>query len=257
VNYKVSIIIPYYRKKLFILDALKSALNQTYKNFEIIIIYDDPSRTDLEYVKRIVKFNKKITLLINKRNLGAGSSRNKGIKYSKGDYIAFLDADDFWDRKKLALQINFMKRNKISFSHTSYRILNLNSIVVGRQIAANNISYSDLLNSCDICLSTVVAEKKILKEFPFKKLKTKEDYSVWLRIIKKYEIIGFRKVLASWRKTNLSLSSSLTQKLKDAFYIYFYQEKFSFFTSILKTYVLCLFFIKKKIEQKKNLIFYK
>ena len=100
-NNKVSIIIPYYRKKIFILDALKSALNQTYKNFEIIIIYDDLCKIDLVYIKKIVKFDKKITLLINKKNLGAGYSRNKGIKYSKGDYIAFLDADDLWDRKKL------------------------------------------------------------------------------------------------------------------------------------------------------------
>ena len=138
-NNKVSIIIPYYRKKIFILDALKSALNQTYKNFEIIIIYDDLCKIDLVYIKKIVKFEKKITLLINKKNLGDGYSRNKGIKYSKGDYIAFLDADDLWDRKKLALQINFMEKNKISFSHTSYKIINEKNNLLGVQTAEKYI----------------------------------------------------------------------------------------------------------------------
>ena len=66
-NSKVSIIIPYYKKRIFFLDTLKSVINQTYKNFEIIIIYDDESQADLVYLKKIIKFNKKIKLLINKK----------------------------------------------------------------------------------------------------------------------------------------------------------------------------------------------
>ena len=57
-NYKVSIIVPYYKKKFFIFDAIKSVLNQNYKNFEIIIIYDDSTKADLGYIKKIAKFNK-------------------------------------------------------------------------------------------------------------------------------------------------------------------------------------------------------
>lgn len=251
----VSVIIPFFKKEKFFFKSFLSAHNQTYKRKEIIIIYDDIDKSYLPKIKNIIKKYKNTKLIINKKNLGAGLSRNKGIFFSKGKYIAFLDSDDLWDKDKLKKQIEFMKENDAVFSHTSFRILNLNSIVVGKQIATNNISYSNLINSCDICLSSVVAEKRILKEFPFKNLITKEDYSVWLRIIKKYEIRGLQKVLVSWRKTDLSLSSSLIQKLQDAFYIYFYQEKFSFFTSIFKTCVLCLFFIKKKINQKRNLIF--
>jgi len=251
----VSIIIPYFKKENYFFESFLSAYNQTYKKKEIIIIYDDNDKNFLFYIRNIIKKYKNTKLIVNKKNIGAGLSRNKGIHFSKGKYIAFLDSDDLWDKEKLTNQIQFMRENNAVFSHTSYRILNFNSTVVGKQIASNRISYSNLLNSCDICLSSVVVEKKILKEFPFKNLITKEDYSLWLRIIKKYEIRGFKEVLVSWRKTDLSLSSSLIQKLQDAFYIYFYQEKFSFFTSVLKTCVLCLFFIKKKFEQKINLIF--
>jgi len=176
-NHKVSIIIPYYKKRFFFLKSLKSALNQTYKNFEIIIIYDDNSKVDLKYVRKIIGLNKKIILLVNKKNLGAGYSRNKGIKYSKGDYIAFLDADDIWDKKKLIIQINFMKKNKINFSHSSYRIIDVKNNFLGQQIAKKYISYYDLLKSCDIGLSTVVVKKDLILKNNFSNLKTKEDYA--------------------------------------------------------------------------------
>ena len=249
-NYKVSIIIPYYKKKFFILDAIKSALNQTYKNFEIIIIYDDLSKIDLVYIKKIVKFNKKITLLINKKYFGAGYSRNKGIKYSKVDYIAFLDADDLWDRKKLALQINFMKKNKISFSHTSYKIINEKNNLLGKQIVEKSISYCDLLKSCDIGLSTVVLKKDIIKQNNFPNLKTKEDYVLWLKLAKKNKIYGYKKSLSSWRRSENSLSSLFFQKILDAFRVYYKYENLNFFISIFRVFVLSNFYFIKRIKQK-------
>ena len=146
-NDKVSVIIPYYKKNFFFLKTLKSVINQTYKNFEIIIVYDDPSRIDLEYIKEIIKFNKKITLLTNKKNLGAGYSRNVGIKYSNGRYVAFLDADDVWHSKKLEIQIKFMKKYNVNFSHTSYKIIDEKDNLIGRQMAKPYITYLDLLRS--------------------------------------------------------------------------------------------------------------
>lgn len=249
-NSKVSIIIPYYKKKLFFLDTLKSAINQTYKNFEIIIIYDDESQTDLEYLKKIIKFNKKIILLINKKNLGAGYSRNKGIKYSKGKYIAFLDADDLWDKKKLSIQINFMKNNKINFSHTSYKIVDEKNNLIGRQIVEKCISYDNLLRSCDIGLSTVVVKKDIIKNNNFPNLRTKEDYVFWLKLVKKNKIYGFKKILSSWRRSKNSLSSSFFQKILDAFRVYYKYENLNFFISIFRVFVLSNFYLFKRIKQK-------
>lgn len=247
---KVSIIIPYYKKKNFFLKTLNSALTQSYKNFEIIIIYDDPSRFDLEYIKKIVKYNKKITLLINKKNLGAGYSRNRGIKYSKGNYIAFLDADDFWNKKKLSLQINFMKKNKINFSHTSYSIIDEKNNFIGKQVAGKYISYFDLLKSCNIGLSTVVIKKDIIKKDNFPNLKTKEDYALWLKLAKKNKIYGIAKVLSSWRRSKNSLSSSFFQKIFDAFRVYYKYENLSFFISIFRVFILSNFYLLKRIKQK-------
>ena len=249
-NEKVSIIIPYYRKRIFFLKTLKSALNQTYTNFEIIIIYDDTSKVDLKYIKKITRFNKKIILLINKKNLGAGYSRNKGVKYSNGHYVAFLDADDLWDKKKLSTQINFMKKNKIGFSHTSYRIINEKNNLLGKQIAEKYTSYYDLLKSCDIGLSTVVVKKNIIKKNNFPNLKTKEDYVLWLRLVKKNKIYGIKKVLSSWRRTKNSLSSSFFQKILDAHRVYYKFENMNFFVSIFRLFILSNFYFFKRIKQK-------
>ena len=91
---KVSIIIPYYRKKFFFKSTFRSITSQSYKNYEIIIIYDDPDLTELNFIKKIINNKKNIKILINKKNLGVARSRNKGIKYSNGDYFEGEYKDD-------------------------------------------------------------------------------------------------------------------------------------------------------------------
>ena len=107
----VSIIIPYYKKK-YIEQTLRSILSQKYKNFEILIVYDDIDKEDLYLLKSLKKKDNRIKLFVNSKNIGAGMSRNKAIKLSKGSYIAFIDADDLWHPNKLKTQLNYMiKKN--------------------------------------------------------------------------------------------------------------------------------------------------
>ena len=124
----ISIIIPYFKKKNYIEQTLRSILKQKYKHFEVLIVYDDEDQSDLFFVKTLIKNHKRIRLIINKKNIGAGMSRNKAIKLSKGKYIAFLDSDDLWHPDKLKNQLNYMIKNKISISHTSYNIINENNL---------------------------------------------------------------------------------------------------------------------------------
>ena len=122
----VSIIIPYYKKKRYIKQTLQSILRQKYKNFEILIIYDDNNTEDLLLIKELKEKDNRIKLITNKKNIGAGMSRNKGIRFSKGEYLAFIDSDDLWHPEKLKLQLSFMIKKKILISHTSYNIIDNN-----------------------------------------------------------------------------------------------------------------------------------
>ena len=239
---KVSIIVPYFNKKKFIKKTIKSILNQTYKNFEIIIIYDDENKDDLRYIDSLKVLDKRIKIIINKKNLGAGLSRNQGILRSKGKYIAFIDADDIWKKNKLIEQINFMKLNNFLVTHTSYNIFNLNGKNLGERKARNFLNLKSLIKSCDIGLSTVILKKSILKKnLKFSNMKTKEDFVFWLKLLEKnYKIYSFPKNLTIWTKSNNSLSSSTFQKLLDGFKVYNVHLKQNIFVSFY--FLLCLSF---------------
>ena len=243
----ISVVIPYYKKKKFIEETIKSVLEQTYQNFEIIIVYDDIDHQDLPYLNKIKNFDKRINLFINKKNMGAGISRNIAIDYSKGNFIAFLDSDDIWKKIKLESQIEFMKKNSLIVSHTSYDIIKKDKKVISTRRARNFYAVNDLLKSCDIGLSTVIISKKIKElNLQFPNLKTKEDFVLWLSILKKnIPIIAFNKNLSYWRKLDNSLSTSVLQKLIDAYRVYNKHMNFNFIKSLY--YVLCLSinFLKK------------
>ena len=243
----ISIIIPYYKKKKFFKNTIKSVLEQTHKNFEIILIYDDIDKTELPFVKLTLRKIKNVKIIINKKNLGAGYSRNIGIKKSKSRLIAFLDSDDTWHKDKLKKQIKFMKINKVDFSYTDYSIIDKNEKKIKIIRTPKIITYRNLLFSCDIGLSTVMINSRLLKEEKFPNLKTKEDYLLWIKLSKKnIKMMGINEDLVSWRKTNNSLSSSITQKLKDAFAVYNHHLQFNFLKSFILVFLLSMNSLTKR-----------
>ena len=244
----VSIIIPYYRSKKYFKETYNSILKQNYKNIEIIIIFDDPNKMDLKFLKKIINY-KNTKILVNKKNLGAGYARNKGIQLSKGKYLAFIDSDDIWNKGKLLTQMNFMLKYNYPFTHTSYDIINHNNKVIGKRIARKKISYNDLLKSCDIGLSTVILKKVIIKNIKFPNIKTKEDFVLWLEISKKFPIIGLNKKMTKWRKLNNSLSSNTIQKLFDGFKVYNKYMQFSFIKSMIFLFILSFKFLQKNYSK--------
>jgi teichuronic acid biosynthesis glycosyltransferase TuaG len=243
---EISVIIPFFDETNLLTRAINSVLHQTYKNFEIIIINDNPDKkSEILEIKK--KFNNKlIKYIFNKRNIGAGLSRNKGIMVAKGKYIAFLDSDDFWNKNKLLNQINYMKKNNIKISHTSYGIFDIYNNFLSKRIA-KDMDYYDLVKSCDIGLSTVIVERKLINRYPFPDIKTKEDYVVWLKISKNgFRLHGLNQILTRWTSRKKSLSKSIFQKLKDGFKVYNIYEKKNFFESLICLLILSLNYLKKK-----------
>jgi teichuronic acid biosynthesis glycosyltransferase TuaG len=242
----VTVVMPYFKKKIFFKEAYYSALSQGIKNLEIIVIYDDEDHSDISYIRQIINNRSNTILIINKKNLGAGISRNIGIKKAKGKYVAFLDCDDIWNKNKIKYQLNFMKKKNLDISYTSYSVINKSGNVFYNVKVKNNMSYKDFLKSCDIGLSTVVMKKSIFNNFRFNKIKTKEDYLLWLQLSKSnYKFIGIKKILSSWRVNKNSLSNNIIQKVSDSFRIYYQFEKQNFLKTIFSIIVLSLSAFKK------------
>ncbi len=247
----LSIILTYFKKKKYIKQTLNSIIGQSFKRHELIIIYDQIDTSDIAYIKKILKNRIRYKIILNKRNLGVGKSRNIGIKNSKGRYIAFCDADDVWHKKKSETQLKIMRENDLNFSHSDYNLINTNNKIIGRMKVKKILSYNDLLKSCDIALSSVIIKRSILKKsLRFGHTKTKEDYLLWLRISKISKIYGINKKLLYWRKTKNSLSSNTLQKFYDAFNVYNQTENKNFLLTSYYVFRLSIYYVIKKIRQK-------
>ena len=115
-NSKVSIIIPVYNAEKFIEKGIKSILEQTYKNIEIILINDGSADNSLKIIKKYEKKFPDIIKVYNQKNMGVGKTRNKGIEVSNGDYITFIDADDYIDSDFIETLMNKISDNDIIVS---------------------------------------------------------------------------------------------------------------------------------------------
>ena len=248
-NNLVSVIMPYYNKRNYFLESINSALNQTHTNLEILIVYDDQNRDDLEYIENCIKNDLRVKIIINDKNKGAAYSRNKAISMAQGEYMAFLDCDDYWESNKIEVQMNFMLTHGYDFSYTTYQVINSDGKIVDKIKARKKLEYNELLKSCDIGLSSVILKRKLLRNIKFPELKTKEDFVLWLSLAKKsVNLFGLNKPLMFWRQTPNSLSSSILQKLKDAFKVYYLYEKKNFFYSIFCVVRLSTYALFKKIN---------
>lgn len=245
----VSIILPYYKKSFFVEKTIKSIIDQTYEDFEIIIIDDEISDQSLQIMDKLKAIDQRINIIRNDKNIGAGLSRNKAIQISKGSFIAFCDSDDLWNKFKLEKQINFMKNKNIDFSFTAYNVIDETGKVIRNRSAFSEMIFKDLVKSCDIGLSTVIMKKELFEKFNFffPDLKTKEDYVLWLNLSQNgVKMFGINENLASWRKSKDSLSSSYIQKIFDGYRVYRYFLKYSYFKSLVCLFILSINYIFKK-----------
>ena len=115
---------PAYNAENYIEKSIQSVLNQTYKDFELIVINDKSTDNTMNIVNDFIRKDQRIKVIDLKENQGVAQARNHGIVASTGRFIAFLDSDDLWHSEKLNTQIRFMLENDCAFSYTAYEIIN-------------------------------------------------------------------------------------------------------------------------------------
>lgn len=186
----ISVIIPTFNRQQFLKIAIDSVLQQTYSDFELIII-DDGSTDDTQNV--IDQFKDKRINYYYQINKGAGSARNYGMKMAKSTYLAFLDSDDKWVSKKLEIQLDIMEKNKdFLLSHTEevwfkgIRLINHKKI---HKKEFGNIFHKSLI-LCSIGISTVIMQRKVIDLIGYfdDKFEVCEDYDYFLRFTVKYPV---------------------------------------------------------------------
>lgn len=201
----VSVIMPSYNTGRFIRETIESILNQTYENWELIII-DDCSNDDTESILKEY-IDSRINFYKNRKNCGAAFSRNKGILLAKGKWIAFLDSDDLWVQTKLEKQLKYMKKNNYCMTYTNYEIIdegsNKNYIYV---TGPKHINKRKMYAYCwPGCLTVMFNVEKVGK-IQINNLKKHNDYAMWLKIIEKTDCFLLDENLAKYRVRSNSIS---------------------------------------------------
>lgn len=222
----VSIITPAYNCEKYIAEAIESVIGQTYKNWEMIITNDCSTDRTAKIVGEYAKQDSRIKLLNLKVNSGVAVARNISIKNAKGQYIAFLDSDDYWLEQKLEKQLHFMKSSNCGFSFTGYRQV-VNKLVEPRTIAPPSIlNYKAALKGNPIGCLTVILDKSLVGDFHMEAVKH-EDYALWLKILKNNIGYGLKDDLARYRKAEASISANKKQSAIWTWNIYRNVEKLS------------------------------
>jgi glycosyltransferase involved in cell wall biosynthesis len=199
---KVSIIIPFFNRVDLTRNAIKSALQQTHKNIEIILVDDGSTEEIGEILDFQTKYNN--IIYIKQSNLGAASARNKGIKFATGEYIAFLDSDDVFLPNKISFQVYQMKRNNYCVSYTSYRTINQDG---NSNLHDVYLLYKDekkvfpkIISTCAIATPTIMLKATIINKeegiFDENILDGGEDVIAWINLAEKYDFLGIEDVLS-------------------------------------------------------------
>lgn len=213
---KVSIIMPYYNSAKYIKETVSSIINQTFTNWELIIINDCSTATDTDFVLHSIEsLDNRIKILKTNKNGGAGVARNVGIEYAKGEYLAFCDSDDWWYPTKLEEQLNYMIENDYSFTCTWYEDANdkLEPYYTMKQKPKNN--YNSMVAGCNIGTPGVMINLQKLGKKYMPSLRRAEDWGLWMMYLKDTDYIyTYPKALWKYRHVPGSETSNKLKQMR-------------------------------------------
>ncbi|PKJ56058.1 glycosyltransferase family 2 protein [Bacillus sp. SN10] len=211
----VSVITPSYNCIRFIGETILSVQNQSYENWEMIIVDDASTDESVTKIKEIIEGDSRIRLVSLKENIGAAKARNIAIQEARGRYIAFLDSDDIWLPHKLKTQLLFMEEMNASFSYASYSLIDENGNELNREVdVPKSVDYHCLAGNTIIGCLTVMIDREKIPHIEMPSVQP-EDTALWLNLLHEgHEAKGIQQVLAKYRIVANSVSRN---KIKAAF----------------------------------------
>lgn len=232
----ISVIIPAYNCEKHIGEAIASVMKQTTTEDVELIVIDDGSADNTagvvqSYMNQYANLSgvsgmRSISYHSNGKNLGVAETRNAGIRAAQGDYIAFLDADDWWSEDKLEKQVLFAKEKDAVLVYTGRELMHPNGRSTGKVIAVpTEVTYNRLLRTNCIPCSSVLVKTKVAREFYMCHDELHEDYILWLNILKKYgKAYGMNEPMLKSRLTRGGKSRNKWKSAKMHYGVYRYMK---------------------------------
>lgn len=243
---QVSVIMPAYNSEGFIAQAIESVVSQTHFDWELIIVDDCSKDKTTSIIESYAEKEPRIVFLQHHQNQGVAAARNSALGAAQGDYIAFLDSDDYWLPDKLARQLAFMAEKGALICCSNYKRMDETGNELGVVEPPESFHYKDLLKSNFIGNLTGIYNAKELGKVFFKAV-AHEDYVAWLTVLKSgYRVHCIPEVLAYYRVYDQSTSSNKFKTIGWQWRIYREEEQLNYFHSLY----LMLFYVFYALQKR-------
>lgn len=240
-NNTVSVITPVYNCEDYIGETIESALSQTYKDIEIILVDDCSTDRSSDIIKEYkYKYPDKIRYHKLEKNMGVAVARNTALDIAKGRYVAFLDSDDLWYKEKIEKQLGLIRKKNAAICYAAIEMIDEESkLLKGKRSVKEKINYKFLLKNTMIATSSVIIDRNKTGNFQMPLLRSGQDYATWLKLMRDgRDAYGANDTLVKYRVRSNSLSSGKLKSVKQVWTIQTKQEGISMISA---AYNVCCF----------------
>lgn len=252
----VSVIMPSWNTAEYIGESIESVINQTYSNWELLIV-DDCSTDNTDEIVAKYLGDRRIKYFHNNTNSGAALTRNYALREAQGEWIAFLDSDDIWAPEKLDKQLEFMKKYNYYLSYTEYEKIDENDNPLNIYVSGPKVVNKRRMYNYDyIGQLTMIYSSKVFGLIQIKDIKKNNDYAIRLKLFKKANVEAhlLNENLAKYRVRKKSIShDKLRKKLKSHYDLFHYCDDNNALLALLYSINNMWFGVLKKIRYESNI----
>jgi len=211
-----------YNSKKFIDETIQSVLNQTFSDWEMLLVDDCSPDGSFKYVQGKYIGEPRVKVIQNQVNSGAGVTRNNALALASGRYIAFLDSDDMWDPSKLQYQLAYMQGNSAPISHTSFSFMDEEGNAArGLVDVSYKVDLAKHLRKTEMGMSTCMVDTKLVGSFRLSEVRARQDFLLWVSLLAQgHKSYGLQKYLTKYRIRKGQISANKFVVVPKTFLLY-------------------------------------